>query len=46
MVTPPVILAMIALLFFAVRVWDAKGRDIGWWGAVLLAVAFLWSRLT
>jgi hypothetical protein len=45
MATAITILIAIALIAFAVEEFNAKGRAIGWWGAIILAAALLWSRL-
>jgi drug/metabolite transporter superfamily protein YnfA len=39
----PDVLIILGLIAFAVEEFNAKGRAIGWWGAILVAVALLWG---
>jgi len=41
----PTILIIVAIAFFAVEEIEARGRSIGWWGAILVGIALVWSRL-
>jgi drug/metabolite transporter superfamily protein YnfA len=39
----PDVLVILALVLFAVEEMNAKGRAIGWWGAILVCAALLWG---
>lgn len=42
----PDVLIIIAVVFFAVEEIEARGRAVGWWGAIILGVALLWGHFT
>jgi len=36
------VILVIALVAFVIEEFNAQGKAIGWWGAILVCVALLW----